>query len=88
MPEENVEIVRRVYDAAARRDAEMVLALYDPKIEWDWTRVSGLFGQGASTVDARPSSTGFRSGATDSIRFTTKPKKSWQRTTTWSRKRT
>ena len=46
MSEENVEIVRRVYDAAARRDAETVLALYDPKIEWDWTRVSGLFGQG------------------------------------------
>jgi ketosteroid isomerase-like protein len=38
--------VRRVYDAAARRDTETVLALYDPKIEWDWTRVSGLFGQG------------------------------------------
>ena len=46
MLSENVEIVRRVYDAAARRDAETVLALYDPKIEWDWTRVSGLFGQG------------------------------------------
>jgi ketosteroid isomerase-like protein len=46
MSEENVEVVRRVYDAAARRDAETVLALYDPKIEWDWTRVSGLFGQG------------------------------------------
>jgi ketosteroid isomerase-like protein len=46
MSQENVEIVRRVYDAAARRDGEAVLALYDPEIEWDWTRVSGLFGQG------------------------------------------
>jgi ketosteroid isomerase-like protein len=46
MSRESVEIVRRVYDAAARRDAETVLGLYDPKIEWDWTRVSGLFGHG------------------------------------------
>ena len=46
MSQENVEIVRRVYDAAARRDGDAVLALYDPEIEWDWTRVSGLFGQG------------------------------------------
>ena len=45
MSQENVEIVRRVYEAAARRDGEAVLALYDPEIEWDWTRVSGLFGQ-------------------------------------------
>ena len=46
MSDENVELVRRVYDAAARRDADAVLALYDPDVEWDWTRVSGLFGQG------------------------------------------
>jgi ketosteroid isomerase-like protein len=46
MSEVNVEVVRRVYDAAARRDADAVLALYDPDVEWDWTRVSGLFGQG------------------------------------------
>jgi ketosteroid isomerase-like protein len=45
MSEENVEVVRRVYEAAARRDADAVLALYDPDVEWDWTRVSGLFGQ-------------------------------------------
>src|SRR3954454_6136442 len=35
MSKENVEIVRRVYDAAARRDSEAVLALYDPEIQWD-----------------------------------------------------
>ena len=45
MSEENVELVRRVYDAAATR-RRRVLALYDPDVEWDWTRVSGLFGQG------------------------------------------
>jgi ketosteroid isomerase-like protein len=33
MSEENVEIVRRVYEAVARRDTESVLALYDPDVE-------------------------------------------------------
>jgi ketosteroid isomerase-like protein len=35
MSEENVEIVRRVYEASARRDAEAVLSMYDPDVEWD-----------------------------------------------------
>ena len=39
MSEENVEIVRRDYDAAARRDAAGVFALYDPKVELDPTRL-------------------------------------------------
>jgi ketosteroid isomerase-like protein len=38
MSEENVEIVCRVYDAVARRDAASVLALYDPEVEWDGSR--------------------------------------------------
>ena len=38
MSEENVEVVRRVYDAAARHDAEAVLALYDREVEWDVSR--------------------------------------------------
>lgn len=38
MSEENVEIVRRVYEAAARRDAAAVLAAYHPDIEWDFSR--------------------------------------------------
>jgi ketosteroid isomerase-like protein len=48
MSEENVEIVRRVFDAAARHDSETVLALYDPEIEFDTSR-TGLGGltQGA-----------------------------------------
>ncbi len=46
--EENVEIVRRVYDAAARRDATAALALYDPEVELDASRlgVAGLVGGG------------------------------------------
>jgi ketosteroid isomerase-like protein len=35
MSRENVEIVRRVYEAAARRDTEAVMSLYDPEVEWD-----------------------------------------------------
>jgi ketosteroid isomerase-like protein len=44
---ENVEIVRRVYNAAARRDAETVLALYDPEVELDASRIAlgGLVGE-------------------------------------------
>lgn len=37
MPEENVEIVRQVYDAAARHDASRVIDLYDPAVELDAT---------------------------------------------------
>ena len=29
-----MEIVRRVYEAAARRDSDAVLALYHPEVEW------------------------------------------------------
>ena len=35
MSQANVEIVRRVYEAAARRDTASVLALYDPEVELD-----------------------------------------------------
>lgn len=38
MSRENVEIVRRLYDAVASRDTATVLALYDPDVEWDFTR--------------------------------------------------
>ena len=35
MSEENVEIVRRVWEAVQRRDTEAVFALYDPDIAWE-----------------------------------------------------
>ena len=35
MSQENVEIVRRVYEASANRDTETVFSLYDPDVEWD-----------------------------------------------------
>ncbi len=38
MSQENVEIVRRVYEAVARHDSAEVLALYDPEVEWDFSR--------------------------------------------------
>jgi ketosteroid isomerase-like protein len=47
MSQENVEVVRRLLDAVARRDAATVLALYDEDVEWDasqapFARVSGV----------------------------------------------
>lgn len=42
MSQENVEVVRRVYEASARRDSAAVLALYDPDVELDNSR--GAFG--------------------------------------------
>ena len=38
MSEENVELVRRVYEAIDRGDPTAVLALYDPDVVWDFTR--------------------------------------------------
>ena len=38
MSQENVEIMRRLYDAAARRDSGAVLALYDPDVQVDMSR--------------------------------------------------
>jgi ketosteroid isomerase-like protein len=38
MSRENVEIVRRVYDAIARGDTATVMAAYDPEVEWEFTR--------------------------------------------------
>jgi ketosteroid isomerase-like protein len=35
MSQENVEVVRQVFEAVARRDSESVLALYGPDVEWD-----------------------------------------------------
>ena len=39
MSQENVEIVRQMFDAVARRDKATVLALYDPEVEWDASRI-------------------------------------------------
>jgi ketosteroid isomerase-like protein len=38
MSEENVEVVRRLYEAVARRDTETALSLYHPEIEFDGRR--------------------------------------------------
>ena len=35
MSQENVETVRRVWEAAERRDDQSVFALYDPSIVWE-----------------------------------------------------
>ena len=38
MSQENVEIVRQLYEAFARRDNESPFAVYHPDIEWDMSR--------------------------------------------------
>ncbi|HEX2129878.1 MAG TPA: nuclear transport factor 2 family protein [Solirubrobacterales bacterium] len=38
MSDENLEVVRRLYEAVARRDTEAALALYHPDVEFDGRR--------------------------------------------------
>ncbi len=47
MPRENVEVVRSVYEAIARRDSAAIFALYDPDVELDGSRLpeAGLDGE-------------------------------------------
>ena len=63
MSQENVEIVRQVYEAAARRDSVAVLALYDPQVEWDASRIEigGLTGTVVHGLDELRA--GFASGS-------------------------
>jgi ketosteroid isomerase-like protein len=51
MSQENIEIVRRIHDAAAHRDAATVLDLYDPEVELDMSRLQavGLMGGDAGS---------------------------------------
>jgi ketosteroid isomerase-like protein len=46
MSRENVEVVRRLYDALGRRDSEAVLALYDSEVEIDVSHGLFRFGDG------------------------------------------
>jgi ketosteroid isomerase-like protein len=48
MSRKNVEIVRRVYEASARRDSGSMLACYHPEVEWDISRAPyrALVGRG------------------------------------------
>jgi ketosteroid isomerase-like protein len=36
--QENVDLVRRLFDAVAERDGATVLSIYHPEIEWDGSR--------------------------------------------------
>ena len=42
MSQENVDLVRRVYEAHGRGDFTAVFAAYDPEIEWHVLRVAEL----------------------------------------------
>ena len=39
--EANLEVVRQVYEAAARRDSVTILTLYDPEVELDASAANG-----------------------------------------------
>src|SRR5438105_6735972 len=45
MSRENVEIVRRTFEASARGDSAAVLALYRPDVEWDASRTQPGLGE-------------------------------------------
>ncbi len=49
MSGENVQIVRRLFEAVARHDTEAVLAAYDPNVEYDFSG-SPLVGLVGATV--------------------------------------
>jgi ketosteroid isomerase-like protein len=38
MSEENVELVRRLYDASERGDLTTVFSIFDEEVEWDMSR--------------------------------------------------
>ena len=48
MSEENLEVVRQVYEAATRRDTATSLTLYDPEVELDASAL-GVEGRGGDT---------------------------------------
>ncbi len=48
MSRQNVEIVRKVYDAVARRDFAAVTALYDQDVEWDFSASPGRAAMGGT----------------------------------------
>ena len=48
MSEENLEVVRQVYEAATRRDTATILTLYDPEVELDASAL-GVEGRGGDT---------------------------------------
>ena len=44
MSQENVDLVRRLYEAVAARETETVLSIYHPDLVWDHTHNSELAG--------------------------------------------
>ena len=51
MSESNVQIVRRMWEAFLRNDAETALAAFDPEVEWDGTNLpDGKISRGLEAV--------------------------------------
>jgi ketosteroid isomerase-like protein len=51
MSQENVEVVRRTWDAWPSRDVETALSFFDPDVEWDGTNLpDGQIGRGHEAI--------------------------------------
>ncbi len=51
MSEENVEVVRRMWDAFLAGDAQTALSFFDPDVEWDGTNLpDGRIGTGHQAI--------------------------------------
>jgi ketosteroid isomerase-like protein len=51
MSQENVEVVRRMWDAFLRRDFDEALATFDPDVEWDGTNLpDGTISRGHQAI--------------------------------------
>ena len=77
MSEENLEVVRQVYEAAARRDTATILTLYDPDVELD---ASALGVEGPTAT----SSAGTRASEASSASGTSRGERSSTATRSWS----
>ncbi|HKP89347.1 MAG TPA: hypothetical protein VJT75_05175 [Thermoleophilaceae bacterium] len=57
MSQENVEIVRRMYDAFLRGDREAARAVLDPEVEWDARHHRGRWPHGSPIGSSPPQAT-------------------------------
>jgi ketosteroid isomerase-like protein len=76
MSRANVEIVRELLDAFARRDHERVFDFYDPEIEWDASNAAELNADLASVYHGHDGVRAYwrlwcQLGATSSLRWKT-----------------
>jgi ketosteroid isomerase-like protein len=62
MSQENLDVLRSLFDAVARRDTATATKVYDPEVEWDNTRgpLQGLIERKADRAKGLPGIRGAR----------------------------